>query len=181
MVTILLGSGFEEAEALVCADLLRRANVETALAGVDALPVTGAHGITVSADLLLDDLDPARIEMLVLPGGMGGVHAIGSCSAAMELIRQVWAQGSYLAAICAAPTLLAGLGILDGRKAVCYPGMESQLERAQAQPGQQVVTDGRLITGEAPGAVFAFGLKLVELLRGSEAAARVKHDTHWRG
>ncbi|WP_186565188.1 DJ-1 family glyoxalase III [Lawsonibacter celer] len=180
MVVILLGTGFEEAEALVPADLLRRAGIETALTGVAGARVTGAHGVTVEADLTLDAVDPAQVELIMLPGGMGGVESMEASPAAKALIRQVWDQGRYVAAICAAPTLLARLGIVQGRRAVCYPGMEDKLGQAQACPGEQVVVDGRLITGEAPGAAFVFGLKLVEVLRGAGMAAQVLHETHYR-
>lgn len=181
MVTILLATGFEEAEAIVPADLLRRAGVEVALVGVDGPQAAGAHGITVAADLTLDAVDPAQVELLMIPGGLDGVKGVGNSPAALELIRRIWADGKYLAAICAAPTLLAKLGIVGTRCAVCYPGMESQLGQAQVRLKEQVVVDGKLITGEAPGAAFPFGLKLVEILKGAEAAAQVKNGTHYRG
>ena len=181
MVTILLGIGFEEAEALVPADLMRRAGIEVTLVGVSGPQVAGAHGITVAADATLDQVDPAQVELVVLPGGLGGVASVEACPAALELVRQVYAAGRYVAAICAAPTILANLGILGTRKAVCYPGLEDQLGQAQALPGQQVVVDGNVITGEAPGAAFAFGLKLIEVLKGAHIADQVKHDTHYRG
>lgn len=181
MVTILLGTGFEEAEALVPADLLRRAGAEVVLAGVNGPQITGAHGISVAADRLLDQIDPAEVELVMLPGGLGGVQSMSDSPAALDLIRQVWSRGGQVAAICAAPALLARLGLLEGRRAVCYPGMEDQLTGALPQPGQQTVVDGRLITGQGPGAAFAFGLKLVELLCGPEAAEQVRHDIHYHG
>lgn len=181
MVSILLGTGFEEAEALVPADLMRRAGLDVALVGVDGPQVTGAHGIAVQADRTLDQVDAQQVELLMLPGGLGGVEAIGASSAARELIRRVWDAGAYVAAICAAPTLLAGMGLLEGRRAVCYPGMEDQLEGALPQPDAQVVVDGNLITGQAPGAAFPFGLQLVETLKGPAAVEQVKGETHYRG
>ena len=180
MVSILLGKGFEEAEALVPADLLRRAGVEVALVGLEDRQVTGSHGVTVMADLLLEELDESRIELLMLPGGLGGVESIRVNRSALGLIQRCWERGCWLAAICAAPTILAQLGILDRRKAVCFPGMEEQMGSAAVQRGAGVVVDGHLITGQAAGASFDFGLKLVEVLKGSAAAVQVRNGVHYR-
>ena len=180
MVYILLGAGFEESEALVPADLLRRAGIETRLAGVDALQVTGGHGITITADCLLSDvviLDGA--EMLLLPGGLGGVRAIQGSPAALSLIRSAAERGLWLAAICAAPTILAGLGLLDSRRAVCYPGMEDEMGAALADQSAPVVIDGNFITAQAAGSSFPFALALVEALRGPAAAGRLPSAVHY--
>lgn len=181
MVCVLLGTGFEEAEALVPTDLMRRAGIPVCLASVSGTVVTGAHQITVTADLPIAQVDPEQVELLFLPGGLGGVSAIQNCPAALELIRRLADKGKYLSAICAAPTILGQLGLLEGRKAVCYPGMEDQLTGAAVQRGAPVVEDGTIITGEAAGSAFAFGLKLVELLRGKEAAQQVRDAVHYRG
>lgn len=180
MVYILLGEGFEESEAIVPADLLRRAGVEVALVGLEDRQVTGAHGITVNADATLEEVDAERMEMLMLPGGTGGVESIQMDLFAMALIQKAWDHGCYLAAICAAPTILAHIGISDRRKAVCYPGMEDEMGSAVVQKGQRVVVDGHIITGEAAGSAFDFGLKLVETLKGREAAEKVCHAVHYR-
>ena len=127
MVYILLAEGFEESEALIPADLMRRAGLEVRLVGLDALQVTGGHGITVTADVTLDQVDTDQMQLLMLPGGLGGVESILMNLFALGLIQRAWDQGCYLAAICAAPTILAHLGIVDRRKAVCYPGMELSL------------------------------------------------------
>lgn len=181
MVAILLGTGFEEAEALVPADLLRRAGADVRLVGLDDLAVTGGHGITVVADCTLDELNAGGVELVMLPGGMGGVEAIRACPAALELVRAVAARKGWVTAICAAPTVLAGLGLLEGRAAVCYPGMEDMMGNADVKAGSPVVVDGNFITGEGPGSAFPFGLKLVEALCGADAAARVRGDTHYHG
>lgn len=181
MVVILLGTGFEEAEALVPADLMRRAGIKVALVGVDGAQIAGAHGIAVQADQTLEEIDPEQVELLMLPGGLGGVETIGASPAARKLIRQVWEDGRYVAAICAAPTLLASMGLLKGRRAVCYPGMEGQLDGALPQPDAQVVVDGNLITGQAPGAAFPFALQLLETLKGPDAVEQIKRETHYRG
>lgn len=179
MVYVLLGEGFEEAEALVPVDLLRRAGEEVQLIGVDGYRVTGAHGINVTADNTLMGLDADDMRMLVLPGGMGGVGSIQCNLSAMALIQKAANAGCWLAAICAAPTILAQLGLLDRRRAVCYPGMEDQMFSAVVDQSQSVVTDGRIITGRGPGAAFDFGLKLVEVLKGAAAAKEVQGQIHY--
>ncbi len=181
MVAILLAQGFEESEALVPADLLRRAGVEVALVGLDSLQVTGGHHITVTADTTLDQITPEQLHMLVLPGGLGGVSAIQGSTPALALIQRCCDQGCWLAAICAAPTILANLGILDRRHGVCYPGMEEEMGSAVVQKGTPVVVDGHIITAEAAGSSFAFGLKLVEVLKGTQAALQVKDAVHYHG
>lgn len=181
MVYVLLGPGFEEAEALVPADLLRRAEIPVKLAGVEGETVPGSHGITVRADCLLSGVSPEDMELLFLPGGLGGVRSIQGSPAALELIQTAARRGVRLAAICAAPTVLASLGLLEGKKAVCYPGMEDQMTGALVQRGCPVVEDGAFITGEAAGSAFPFGLKLVEVLRGPEAARQVSNGIHYHG
>ena len=180
MVYILLGEGFEEAEALVTADVLRRGGVEAALTGIGGMTVSGAHKIAVCCDTAAESVSLAEGDMLVLPGGLGGVEAIQKNHFAQGLIQKAWDKGCWLAAICAAPTILAHAGLLDRRKAVCYPGMEEQMGSAVVQPGQRVVTDGRIVTGEGPGSSFDFGLKLVEALLGAAEAEKVRHAVHYR-
>ena len=181
MVAILLGNGFEESEALVPADLLRRAGAQVTLVGLDGLQVTGSHGITVTADATLDQLAPDQLRMLMLPGGLRGAHATQANTRALALIQRCSDHGCWLAAICAAPTILAHLGILDRRHAVCYPGMEDLMGSAVVQKGTPVVVDGHIVTGEAAGSAFPFGLKLVEILKGPAAAAQVKDAVHYHG
>lgn len=181
MVCILLADGFEEAEAIVPADLLRRAGAEVALTSLAGTEVTGAHGVTVKADRTLAEISAEELDMLVIPGGLGGVEAIRMDLFAADLIRKAYDRNVYLAAICAGPTVLGGMGLLDGRAAVCYPGMESELGAARAQTGTPVVTDGSFITGEAAGSAFAFGLKLVEALKGPAAAEQVRRAVHYHG
>lgn len=172
MVYIILGTGFEESEAVIPCDLLRRAGVDVQLAGIGGTKIRSSHGITVQTDCAVEDMQPARSEMIVLPGGLGGVQSIRNCPAALAAVRSLYAQGSYVAAICAAPTILAELGITDGRSATCYPGMEEQMGGAK-MCACDAVTDGKIITGRAAGAAFDFGLALVEALCGAETAKRV--------
>lgn len=180
MVYILLANGFEEAEALVPADLLRRAGAEVALVGVDGPTVTGGHGITVQADLTLDEADAEGARMVVIPGGLGGVAGVEASPRAKALVERAVERDIWLCAICAAPTLLARWGLLEGHRAVCYPGMEGELGSADAGTGERVVVSGHLVTGQGPGSAFDFGLKLVEVLKGAAAADQVAGDVHYR-
>ncbi len=184
MVYILLGKGFEETEALTAADVLRRASLPVSLAGIGGNAVTGSHGVTVQADLPVEEVALGEGDMVVLPGGMGGVAAIEGSAAAMALVRQAAGDDRlWLAAICAAPTLLARAGLLrPGTHCVCYPGMEGELSAAGAVPlmDHSVVTEGRLVTGRAPGSSFDFALALVEVLSGTAAADQVRAALHYR-
>lgn len=182
MVYVLLAPGFEEAEALVPVDLLRRANVETATVSLTGEPVPGSHGITVTADLAMDQVDLDRAEMIVLPGGGVGVKNLGADPRVEELVREAVRRDIWVAAICAAPTLLARAGLLpQGVPCVCYPGMEGELERAGARPqmDKSVVVHNRLVTSQAPGTAFDFALTLAELLAGIPAACRLHSDLHY--
>ena len=163
MVYILLAPGFEEAEALVPADLLRRAGLETKLIGLTAAPVPGGQGMQVVPDGTLDQVDLDRADMIVLPGGSLGVKNLGAEPAVEALVRRAAQRGIWVAAICAAPTLLAQWGLLHGKRAVCYPGLEPRLGDAQPQDFS-VVEAGNIITGRAAGSAFDFGLKLVSVL-----------------
>lgn len=180
MVYILLADGFEEMEALVPADLLRRAGIQVALVGLDGPVITGGHGISVSVDLLLEQADPEEMDMLVLPGGTGGVESMQMDLFALAFIQKAWTLGRWVAAICAAPTLLAHLGLLDRRRAVCYPGLEHEMGSAALLPQEEVVVDGRLITARAAGSSYEFGFRLAELLAGKEKAEEVRHAIHYR-
>lgn len=180
MVCILLADGFEEAEALVPCDILRRGGVEVVLAGVCGPVAAGAHGVRVMADRALEEVSADQVELLVLPGG-AGYQILRDSRRVGQLIDAVAARGRTVAAICAAPTVLGGRGLLKGRRAVCYPGMEDALGGAEPCPGQQVVWDGPFLTGEGPGAAYAFGFALLESLKGPGVTEEVKHGMCWRG
>ena len=179
MVYILLAPGFEEAEALVPVDMLRRANIETATVSITGEPVPGSHGVTVLADVTLDDVDLSRTDMIVLPGGGPGYKNLGKEPKVEELVRNAAEKGLWVAAICAAPTLLGRWGLLEGKNAVCYPGMEEGLTGAQSQMDQGVVVAGKVITGRAAGSAFDFGLTLVETLAGKEESDKVRHGIYY--
>lgn len=180
MVYVLLGEGFEESEAIVPVDLLRRAEVEVSLVALKGKTVKSSHGIQVEADCQLKDVDEGKLEMIVIPGGLGGVAAIMGNQSALGLVQRAGDRGAYVCAICAGPTVLAHLGIADRRRAVCYPGMEEEMGSAVVKKGERVVCDGHMITAEAAGSSFEFGLKLVEALKGKDVAHKVKQAVHYR-
>ena len=183
MVYILLGTGFEEIEALAPADILRRGGVEVKLTGVSGDTVDGGHGIAVCCDLTAEQVSLVSGDMVVIPGGLGGVASVEGSETAMKLVRQAAeSEDMYLAAICAAPTLLARAGIIGaGDDAVCYPGMEKQMTDVgvTAHMDASVVVDDHLITGRAPGSAIDFGLSLLELLKGNECSDGVCADMHY--
>lgn len=179
MVYILLADGFEEAEALVPADLLRRAGVETALVGVNGPAAVGGQGITVQTDLSLDQVDLDKAEMIFLPGGSLGVQNLGECAGVKSLVAQAVERKLWVAAICAAPTLLAKWGYLEGRQAICYPTLTGKLTGAILAE-DNVAADGRFITGQAAGSAFDFGLTLIRVLQGAEKAEQVKNSVCYR-
>ena len=173
MVYMLLGTGFEETEAIAPLDLLRRAGVEVTTVGLNGKIIYGSHKIGVEADMEIQDLDLSDLEMIVLPGGLGGVASIRACKAAMEAVRWAYENGKYTAAICAGPTVLADLGITDGKNATCYPGCEGQMGSANMIANAAAVTDGKVITGTSAGCAVPFGLALITALKGAEAAEAI--------
>ena len=173
MVYILLGAGFEETEAIAPLDLLRRAGIDVMTVGINGKHITGSHNITVEADIALNAMDLSNIEMIVLPGGLGGVVSLKACPEALDAVRFCWKTNKFIAAICAAPTILAELGILDGKKATCYPGQEIHMQSAVMQENQAVVVDGNIITGTSAGTAIPFGLALITALKGNEIAQAI--------
>ena len=172
MVYMLLGTGFEETEAIAPLDLLRRAGVEIQTVGLNGKVIYGSHGIGVEADIEIGQLDLTALEMIILPGGLGGVASIRACDAAMKAVRFAWENGKYTAAICAGPTVLADLGIVDGKNATCYPSCEENMGSAKMVEAA-AVTDGKLITGTSAGCAVPFGLALIAALKGQEEADRI--------
>ena len=173
MVYMLLGTGFEEMEAIAPLDLLRRAQIPVLTVGVSGKSVKGSHDITVEADITIGEMDLTDVEMIILPGGLGGVAAVRDCQEAMDALKFAWDNDKFVAAICAGPSALAALGITDGKKATCYPGWESKMGSADMVPGAACVRDGKLITGTSAGCAIPFGLELIAALRGQDAAKAV--------
>ena len=172
MVYMFLGTGFEETEAIAPLDLLRRANIEVKTVGLNGPIITGSHGIPVVADMEIADLDVSDAEMVILPGGLGGVASIRACRKAMKALESAWKADKFTAAICAGPTVLADLGIVDGKNATCYPGCEDKMGSAN-MVNAAAVRDGKVITGTSAGCAIPFGLALIEALKGKEEADRI--------
>ena len=173
MVYVLLADGFEEIEAITPVDMLRRAGIEVVVVGVTGLAVTGAHGVTVSADTTITEARFVNgLEMVVLPGGGVGTENLASSADVAELLRSAYEAGCYLSAICAAPSVLGKYGYLRGREAVCFPGFESRLEGARISSGR-VVVDERVITAKGAGCAVEFAAALIAVLRGQATADRV--------
>ena len=173
MVYVLLGTGFEETEAITPIDLMRRAGIEVITVGVNGKVIYGGHKIGVEADITIGEMDLTAMDMIVLPGGLGGVASVRASEEAMEALRFAWDNGKYVAAICAGPTVLADLHITDGRSTTCYPGCESGMGSAIMVENAPCVRDGKLITGTSAGCAIPFGLALIQALKGEAAAKAV--------
>ena len=170
MVYMLLGTGFEETEAIAPLDLLRRAGVQILTVGINGKTVCGSHGIGIETDITLEELDLTNLEMVIIPGGLGGVASVRASKEAMAALAFAWENDKYVAAICAGPTVLADLHITDGKNATCYPGCESGMGSAIVAENAAAVRDGKLITGTSAGCAVKFGLELISALKGEEAA-----------
>ena len=175
MVYVMLGTGFEEIEALAPVDLLRRAGVDVMTVGINGKVVYGGHNIGVEADILLEQMDLTEMEMIVLPGGLGGVASIRDSAETLNAVRFAYENGCYVAAICAGPTVLADLGITDGRTATCYPGQKGNMGKAVLED-VAAVRDGKIITGASAGCAVEFALALIEALKGAQAAQVIRNQ-----
>ena len=173
MVYMLLGTGFEETEAIAPLDLLRRAGVDILTVGVTGKTVYGSHNIGIEADITIGEMDLTTLEMIILPGGLGGVASARASQSALDALTFAWENDKFVAAICAGPTVLADLGITNGKNATCYPGCESGMGSAHMIPDAACIRDGKLITGTSAGCAIPFGLALIAALKGQEVADTV--------
>lgn len=173
-VYVFTADGFEEIEGLTVVDLMRRAGAQVQMVSIsDGLAVKGSHGIEIKADTFFDDVDFDQADLLVLPGGMPGTLHLGEHEGLTGLLQDFAAKGKRVAAICAAPSVLGGLGLLKGKRAVCYPGFEDKLTGAQVEM-EEVVTDGCITTSRGLGTAIPFALELLSLLFGPEKAEEIK-------
>lgn len=178
-ICILLADGFEEAEALIPADLLRRAGGQVLLTSVEGGgTVTGAHGICVKTDCTIDEIGKHTLNCVLLPGGAQGTETLRQSEKVRDLIRYAAENGLFVAAICAAPSVLGELGLLDGRRYACYPGFEKYIPDG-IRTGKKVEHDDIFVTAEGMGVSFPFGFTLVELLFGSEKANELREQTRF--
>ncbi|MDO4284219.1 MAG: DJ-1/PfpI family protein [Eubacteriales bacterium] len=170
-VAVFLADGFEEIEALTVVDLLYRAGIPVTTVSIgEEREVVSSHEITVKANTTIGALDFAQYDMIVLPGGMPGTIHLKECQALTEQVSAFHRAGKPLAAICAAPTILAELGLLEGKPATCFPDMEPQMKGAVLTHGAVAVTDDRIITGRGMGCAIPFSLAIVAYYLGQETA-----------
>lgn len=172
-VALHIGDGFEEIEALSVVDILRRAEIDTVLVSIkDTKMVTGSKGIVVEADKLFEEINYEEIDMIVLPGGMPGTTNLENHEELKKRIIEFDIDGKWIGAICAAPSILGKMAMLEGRKATCYPNFEQYLLGAEIS-NDNVVVDKNIITSKGPATAMEFGLKLVEVLLDEYKANRL--------
>jgi 4-methyl-5(b-hydroxyethyl)-thiazole monophosphate biosynthesis len=172
MIVVLLANGFEEIEALTPIDVLRRAGLEVLSCGLNGKRIKGSHGIFVEADLLPEEVKLDEVTMAIFPGGMPGATNIDAHPFTDKAIDAVTKNGGRLAAICAAPLVLGRRGLLDGKRATCYPGFEGELTGAVVT-GEGVVTDGSITTAKGMGVALEFAKELVRVTVGKEKAEEI--------
>ena len=170
MIYVFLATGFEDIEAIAPVDIMRRAGLEVQTVSITSeRTVTSAHGVGIVADILFQDVDFQKAEMLVLPGGMPGATNLDACKPLTEAIVRHHKAGGPIAAICAAPLVFGHLGVLEGKQATCYPGFETELRGAD-YTAAIVQQDGNIITGKGPGAASELGYTIVDFFLGEGAS-----------
>ncbi len=178
MVYMFLADGFEETEALAPLDILRRGGVEVQTIGVTGGYVTGAHGITVKADILPPIALKDNTEAVILPGGGVGTQNLDASVLVKEAVQSAHSSGKLICAICAAPSVLGKMGLLRGKKATCYPGFEKYLDGAELSEAN-VAESGNVITANGMGAALDFGFAVLARLRGADKAEEVKRQIQY--
>ena len=173
MVYMFLAEGFEEVEALTPLDMLRRAQIPVSTVGVDTTTVCGAHDIVVKADISEKDVSLSDMTAVILPGGMPGTLNLEKSETVQKAIAYAMDNGLPIAAICAAPSILGHVGILNGRKATCYPGFEADLRGARIA-SEPVVWDGNILTAKGAGVALEFALSLVSRLATNEISEEIR-------
>jgi len=169
-ILVPLAPGFEEIEAVAIVDVLRRAELHVTLAGLQPGAILGAHGLTLETDAHLDEVEPGSIGALVLPGGQPGTDNLMADERILELCRRLAEAEKPVAAICAAPMVLAEAGLLEGRAATSHPSVRNRLAGAEVLDQPRVVRSGPVLTSQGPGTALEFALALVGLLRDEKTA-----------
>ena len=179
-VFLMLADGFEETEALVPWDVLRRAGADIKLVSVsNTKAVSGAHGLSLTADTTIENVGSELPDCFVLPGGMPGMTNLLACGPLCDMLIRASSCGKVLAAICASPSVLGELGILNGRNAVCFPGFESRLKGARISE-DSVCRDGNVLTGKGMGVAFEFAFALTEMLFGKSVSEKLKKEVQYK-
>lgn len=174
MIYVFLADGFEETEAIAPIDMLRRAKLNVKTVGVGTKTPTSSHGIQVTADITTEEVRlDSELQLIVLPGGMPGTLNLKASDTVQKSIAFCVENKIPVGAICAAPSILGDLGLLEGREAVCFPGFEKNLLGAKVQ-NKLCVTDGQFITACGAGAALVFGLELVKVLCGTEKSEEIR-------
>ena len=177
MIAILLADGFEEIEALTPLDVLRRAGLDAKTVGVTSKIAVGSHGIPVVCDLLADEVNTDEVSAVIFPGGMPGSLNLDASSFSDKIIEAVNKKGGIIAAICAAPLVLGRRGLLNGKKATCYPGFEKELKGA-IYTAESVTVDANIVTGRAMGVALEFSLVLTEMIKGFDEARKISEGVY---
>lgn len=171
---IFLGTGYEEVEMLTVVDMLRRAEISIDMVSItDKREVTSSHNVTITADKLLSEADFDEADMLILPGGIPGTPNLRACEPLCKHLQEFAGNGKWVAAVCAAPSILGELGILEGRKATCFPSFADKLVTG-SYIKQPVVTDGKIITSRGMGTCIDFAGAIIEALKDKETADSIK-------
>lgn len=173
MIYLMLADGFEITEALTTVDVLRRAKLDVLTVGVYNKQVTASCNITVTADITADEVELDRLDAVILPGGIPGTPNLEKSDFVQKTLDFALENDKWICAICAAPSILAHKGILDGKNATCYPGCEANEDKVN-YTGEFAVCDGKVITGKGAGCTINFALLIAENLASKEIAANVK-------
>ena len=174
-----MADGFEDIEALIPVDVLRRGGVDIQTVSItDSNIVESAHGVQMVTDLIFEEADLSDADLLMLPGGMPGALNLNEHEGLKKALVAQAEAGKMVSAICAAPMVLGGLGILRGKRATCYPGFEDELKGATCT-GALVEVDGQFITGKGPAAVFEFGYAIVEMMKDKATADALRQGMLW--
>lgn len=178
---IFMANGTEECETLITVDVFRRAGIPIEIVSIeDDKTVMTAHSVPVVCEKTLDEFSLGEEKFLIIPGGLKGVERMVACERLGELIKAHHKAGKPLAAICAGPTVLGSLGLLEGHKATCFPGCEDGLgENVDYQGDAYALADREIVTGRGVGATFEFALKLLEILRGKESSDELRRKLQY--
>lgn len=178
MICVFLADGFEEMEAIASIDILRRGGLDVKIVGVNSEYIKGGSGVIVKTDLLLKDITTDDLEAIILPGGYVGVKNLDKSEKVYEIINHCVKNNILIGAICAAPTILGKMGLLESKTACCYPGLEKELKGAILSK-DSVCVSNNIVTANGPAVALDFALKLLECLCGKENSEKAKEAINY--